>query len=111
VSTSFARDARSTPLSPSSSSSPSAPFAVAGLWPVLEAWGSASRRAEQTGELKRLHAEKVREASDLRAVICQRDDTIAQLRERLDMQQRRLAERAKELVALSNGIARDLASL
>jgi hypothetical protein len=47
----------------------------------------------------------------LRAVISQRDETINHLRDRLDAQQRRLAHRAKELKQLSEGIARDLASL
>ena len=54
---------------------------------------------------------QAREASDLRAQLAQRDDTIARLRERLDAQQRRLASRAQELTLLSEGIASDLASL
>ena len=53
----------------------------------------------------------MREASDLRAALAQRDATVADLRARLDDQQRRLAARAAELRALSEGLASDLASL
>ena len=56
--------------------------------------------------------QKVREASDLRAALSQRDDAVASLRARLDAQQLKAPwGRAEELARLSAGLAEDLATL